>query len=365
VSAERSEGEGPRVLIVHSRVGGGHVSAARALGAALEACGARPRLLDVYVECARFPVSRFPSLYAHVARHHPRVWAAFFRASGRRIANPSLTLRPFLARGLAEALSAQPPRLIVSVLPGVNGLLGRLKRRVDARLEVVLTDWAAIHRTWVAQGVDHYTVPSDAARQDLLGYGVVERALEVIGIPVRAPFAAPAPTAARRAAIRAERGLDPRRFTVLVMAGAEGSPRALSNVRALLDLDLDAQVLVVCGRNERLRRRLQGRPGVVALGWRRDVHRLMQAADVLVQNAGGLSFTESLVAGLPAVTYRPIPGHGRANARVLHDAGLAPWARNRAELARHLHTQAAAGRTERRFPDPADLVLGVAVEVAA
>jgi hypothetical protein len=69
------------------------------------------------------------------------------------------------------------------------------------------------------------------------------------------------------------------------------------------------------------------------------------------------------------VTYRPIPGHGRANAAVLDAAGLAPWAHDRAGLARHLHEQAARGRTERLFGDPAGLVLGsparVPVEVAA
>jgi processive 1,2-diacylglycerol beta-glucosyltransferase len=115
--------------------------------------------------------------------------------------------------------------------------------------------------------------------------------------------------------------------------------------------------LLLCGRNEELRRRVHGRPGAVALGWRTDVDRLMLAADVLVQNAGGLSFTESLVAGLPAVTYRPIPGHGRANARVLDAAGLAPWARTPAELAAHLRAQATQRRSTHRFPDPTDAVL--------
>ena len=59
----------------------------------------------------------------------------------------------------------------------------------------------------------------------------------------------------------------------------------------------------------------------MALGWRDDVPDLMAAADVLVHNAGGLSCTEALVAGLPVVTYRPIPGHGRANAAVLARPG--------------------------------------------
>jgi UDP-N-acetylglucosamine:LPS N-acetylglucosamine transferase len=53
---------------------------------------------------------------------------------------------------------------------------------------------------------------------------------------------------------------------------------------------------------------------------------------VLVHNAGGLSCTEALVAGLPVVTYLPIPGHGRANAAVLARAALAPWPRDADEL---------------------------------
>jgi UDP-N-acetylglucosamine:LPS N-acetylglucosamine transferase len=118
--------------------------------------------------------------------------------------------------------------------------------------------------------------------------------------------------------------------------------------------------LVLCGRNEALRRRAAREPGTVALGWRTDVDRLLQVADVLVQNAGGLSFTEALVAGLPSVTYRPIPGHGRANAAVLERAGLAPWARDAADLAVLLHREAARQRTPAAFPDPAALVLAAA-----
>jgi UDP-N-acetylglucosamine:LPS N-acetylglucosamine transferase len=72
---------------------------------------------------------------------------------------------------------------------------------------------------------------------------------------------------------------------------------------------------------------------VVALGWRDDVPTLMALADVLVHNAGGLTLTEALTAGLPAITFRPIPGHGTANAATLAEAGLAPWPKNTDELA--------------------------------
>jgi len=58
----------------------------------------------------------------------------------------------------------------------------------------------------------------------------------------------------------------------------------------------------------------------------------MAAADVLVHNAGGLSLTEGLAAGLPVITYQPLPGHGRANAALLAKVGLAPWPQTPEEL---------------------------------
>ena len=81
---------------------------------------------------------------------------------------------------------------------------------------------------------------------------------------------------------------------------------------------------------------------------------------MLVHNAGGLSFTEALVAGLPAVTYRPIPGHGRANAAVLDAAGLAPVGAHPERAGRRVHAAAGGGRPpSRALGDPADAVLSL------
>ncbi|MGH3609473.1 MAG: hypothetical protein ACRDS0_27975 [Pseudonocardiaceae bacterium] len=49
---------------------------------------------------------------------------------------------------------------------------------------------------------------------------------------------------------------------------------------------------------------------------------LMAAADVLVENAGGLTSKEALRIGLPVVTFRPIAGHGRHDAQALARLGL-------------------------------------------
>jgi UDP-N-acetylglucosamine:LPS N-acetylglucosamine transferase len=59
----------------------------------------------------------------------------------------------------------------------------------------------------------------------------------------------------------------------------------------------------------------------------------MHAADVLVQNAGGMTVQEAVASALPVVTYRSIPGHGLTNAAALDEAGIARWARHSGELA--------------------------------
>jgi processive 1,2-diacylglycerol beta-glucosyltransferase len=143
--------------------------------------------------------------------------------------------------------------------------------------------------------------------------------------------------------VRASLGLPQSGPVVLIMAGSEGMGDIPGTVDTLVRADI-ADVVVLCGRNKWLLGQLEGKPRVVPLGWRSDVADLMAAADVLVHNAGGLSLTEALTAGLPAVTFKPIPGHGTANARVLEESGLVPWPKDDAELVWEILWRCASGR---------------------
>jgi UDP-N-acetylglucosamine:LPS N-acetylglucosamine transferase len=90
--------------------------------------------------------------------------------------------------------------------------------------------------------------------------------------------------------------------------------------------------VVLCGRNDALRRRLQAAGAGVALGWRDDLPELMAASYALVDNAAGLTCREALAAGVPVISYRPIAGHGRDGARAMAEAGLSVYARDAAGL---------------------------------
>jgi UDP-N-acetylglucosamine:LPS N-acetylglucosamine transferase len=324
-----------RALVVYSRVGGGHFSAARALAYELESsehCAVS--MVDAYVECGRFPVTQFPATYARLARHHPRLWSTIYAASSKGF-DPKLALGPFLRTGFRRVLEERQPDVVVSVLPAINGLLVEAAIRIGARVEVVLTDLHSVHRFWAARGVHHYTAPTESARADCIRFGAPPAAVDVVGVPIRREFGLPAGANCSRAL--AEIGLDPGRFTVLVMVGAEGSPRAFQNIASLARATRDIQVLVVCGRNHELRRDVQRLTATVplrAVGFVDNVADLMQAADVVVTKAGGLTLAEAFACRAPVVVHDVLPGQETGNLEYVLECRAALYARDSDSLAR-------------------------------
>jgi len=126
----------------------------------------------------------------------------------------------------------------------------------------------------------------------------------------------------RRAAARREFGVGEGERLVVIVAGSWGIGQELAGTVAAIAGSGRYRVMTVCGSDNRLRRRLvrQGLGGV--LGWTDRMPALLAAADVVVENAGGLTSLEAFAAGVPIVTFRPIPGHGRDNVRGMVAAGV-------------------------------------------
>ncbi|MFI6448301.1 glycosyltransferase [Kitasatospora sp. NPDC050543] len=332
----------PRVLVITGSVGAGHNGAATELVRRLEA-----RCLEVgYRDYLDALPRRYQRLlrdgYTFSAGRTPGVFDWLFRCQERDSVVRTLTLG--LCRRAARELAnwvGEGYDVVVTTFPFAAQSLGMLKEDgvLTAPAVCYLTD-PAPHRLWVHPGIDvHLTVTEATAQEGTVRYGVP---MTAAGPLAPAAFAEPLDEAGR-SALRRELGVPSSERLALLMTGSMGLGHVMAGVHALRAAEGTAPV-VLCGRNDRLRRRVERLPGVVALGWREDVPRLMAAADVLVHNAGGLSLTEALVAGLPAVSYEVLSGHGRANAATLARAGLAPWPLTPAALAQALRDQAARGR---------------------
>jgi UDP-N-acetylglucosamine:LPS N-acetylglucosamine transferase len=338
-------------------VGAGHDGAARELATRLERADVDVDVRDFLDATPRWLAILLREGYSGSVDYVPFAFQLLFsrmehRGAIWRIARAMCSLADATVAGW---LADQSYDAVVSTYPLASQCLGRLRERgiCPAPTVTYLTD-PAVHCSWVHPAVDvHLTVTEATAEQGRRDYGLP---MTAGGPLVPARFTDPIPPL-ELSRLRRELNLPAGRRVALLVAGSLGIGDLIPTVQDVADGGLTPVVL--CGRSNRLREKVTAVPGAVALGWRGDVHALVRLADVLVHNAGGLSFTEALVAGLPAVTYRPIAGHGRANAAVLDDAGLAPWARTREELWAALDAQLQIGRRSLRVADPTDEVLAL------
>ncbi|MGW2524473.1 MGDG synthase family glycosyltransferase, partial [Streptomyces sp. NPDC001617] len=318
-----------RVAIVSASIGAGHDGAAAELDRRLTARGLtvdRFDLLDL------LPARLGPLVrdgYHRMLVRAPWAYQRVYRSTERAGGGGPLA-RALLRTAEDRMLHALRPGTgaVVSTYPGASRVLGglRMRGRLTAPVLTYLTDFS-VHPLWVADGVDvhlaAHTVPAGQAR------AAGARDVRVCG-PVVDPRFRPG-DARERAAARTRFGLPEHAPLALLVAGSWGVGPVRQVARELRESGAAVPV-VVCGRNGTLAGQLRADGIEHTYGWVDDMPGLMHAADVLVQNAGGLSSLEAFATGLPVASYRCIPGHGLTNAAALDEAGTAIWIRDPAQL---------------------------------
>jgi UDP-N-acetylglucosamine:LPS N-acetylglucosamine transferase len=105
-------------------------------------------------------------------------------------------------------------------------------------------------------------------------------------------------------ALRAELGLKPDLPTAIVLFGGHGSKVMYDITERLDTARLPLQLILICGRNEELAAKLRSRKWrmpVNVIGFTREVHKLMRAADFLIGKPGPGSIAEAMVRKLPVL----------------------------------------------------------------
>lgn len=146
-------------------------------------------------------------------------------------------------------------------------------------------------------------------------------------------------------------GLHPDVPTVLVVGGGDGvgglaaivpaltAALGASSAAAATDGAAPvAQVLVVCGKNEAVRRRVAAAPAVprvslTVTGFVTNMADWMGAADCLVTKAGPGTIAEALICGLPMVLSAYLPGQEAPNVPFVVEGGVGVYRRRPREIA--------------------------------
>jgi 1,2-diacylglycerol 3-beta-galactosyltransferase len=326
------------LLLLIGDTGGGPRSAARAVSQALHR-RYPGRFAPVICDPLRGPAAPrrlrwMVSLYGPCIRLTPWLWGLLWRGidSPRALAWAQRTLFGPANAAVAALVAAHRPALIASfhamtTLPAV-----RARDAADPRVPVVtvITDLITTHRAWRDPAADRIVAPSAPVARCCAADGTPQGRYVEIGLPVGAEFAGGAAEPQRRA-LRAALGLPGARFLVVMTGGAEGSGGLYPRARAILRQLPDVSLVVICGRNCRLRRRLDrlaarsaGR--LTVCGFVGNMADWLRCADVVVGKAGPGTIAEAACCAAPLVLTSFVPGQEAGNAGFVTAAGAGRYA---------------------------------------
>jgi 1,2-diacylglycerol 3-beta-galactosyltransferase len=124
-------------------------------------------------------------------------------------------------------------------------------------------------------------------------------------------------------------GLETDLPVVLIVSGADGMGPVHRLCKAVANSGLEAQLVIIAGRNEQLRAKLSAESWPLPVrveGFVRNMPEWMRAADLLVTKAGPSTVSEALVMGLPMVLSGALPGQERPNVDYIVQGGAGVWA---------------------------------------
>lgn len=326
-----SQNKQPRILFLFSDTGGGHRSATEAIIEALQfeyGGSFTYEMVDFFKAYAPRPLNRLPDWYPHMVKA-PQLWgASFYATDGRPQARAiTATMWPVAARSAQAIIRDHPSDLVVAVHPiATSFILRALSKQRRPPFLTVVTDMVTTHALWFDNRSDLIFVPTESAREKAIHYGMPEAKVIVAGQPVAQKYCVPA---GNKDALREKLGWPKDKTIVLLVGGGEGMGPLAKTAMAVSESGLDIAMVVVAGRNERLKSNLEARTWPIPTfiyGFTREMPDFMRAADVLVTKAGPGTIAEAFNAHLPIILYARLPGQEDGNVTYVCESGAGVWA---------------------------------------
>ena len=299
-------------------------------------------------------VRRLASLYSPVIRRSRPAWGAVYHASNTKATFAAIraVFGPAVRRVMGELLKRHDRDVVLSVHPLLHHVAHQAIRKSGRprALMTVITDLVDFHRGWTFSQADLVITPTERARKVALRRRVPADRVKLLGLPVDLRFRPPAP--GEKQALRRRFGLDENRFTVLIMGGAAGVGHLAAQVRMLAAERQTWQLVVVCGRNEKLRRRLyeiEAMTPMLVLGFVDFMPELMRACDLMVTKAGPGAIAEALATGLPLIITGFLPGQESPNVDFVVESGIGAFAPKEEDLLDEVRVMAEGGPTWREM----------------
>jgi processive 1,2-diacylglycerol beta-glucosyltransferase len=317
-----------KVLLAYASVGAGHEQAARALGEVFEQRGWETRYVDFLDEVPAAMRFVMRDAYLQLLRILPQAYDLAFEHTVTQDLKEAERTSRVLAnvgyRRLREMALMEAPDAIVSTNIWPTLVLSNVKqRRLQGTLMInCFTDYV-LQTLYMTKGVSwHVSANEQVTASFQASHRRLREPIYSFGIPVRPAFAVHRAQQEARVML----GIPQDAHLAVVTGGGLGLGHILEACDTLTSRPFGKPVTVValCGNNADVQNQIgrlavarSSRHTITAVGWTDQIATYMQAADLLVSKAGGVTLAEAAAVGVPLVIFQPLPGQETVNARFL------------------------------------------------
>lgn len=237
---------------------------------------------------------------------------------------PSRLADAFLASRLRHAIDEYAPDCIVCTMVYAAQAVDLLKEHgaITCPCYGIITDFTVQNYWEDVEYFEYIVAPSEYLQPQFARRGIDFSRVLPFGIPIRKQFQGKHD----KLEMRQKFGLHETLPTILIMSGGMGFGDLPEYIASIEELPFDVQIVVICGKNEKLLEKvqaLQTHNTMKVFGYVSNVDEIMDAADCLLSKPGGITTSESLAKGLPMLMIHPLPGVEDRNVEFLQANGAA------------------------------------------
>lgn len=243
-----------------------------------------------------------------------------------------------LASKLNKFISEYNPDVIICTQVYAAQVIDVLKGngKVSAIAIGIITDFT-VQTYWEdVENFEYIVVGSELLSYQLKKRNIHQERVLPFGIPIAEQFSVRRSKEEACSLLK----IDASKKNILIMGGGMGFGNIDKYVEEIDQSDLDLQMIVVCGNNKSLYKKLQGthsQKKMIALGYVDNVDVLMDASDCILSKPGGITTSETLAKGLPMIMIDQLPGVEDRNVEFLLNNGAALYATKTFSIIEALH----------------------------
>ena len=311
------------ILILSASTGGGHMRASKAIEGYMtqQNKDINVKIVDSLLYISPILNKTVTGGYVYLATKTPKLYGKLYDLTNKdhKFANFVTRLNNIFANKLLPLIDEFRPDIIITTHPFPTEMVSRLKskKEINIPLICIMTDYAP-HKAWINDKVDAYIVANDDMVTKMVAEGVDSRCIYPYGIPVDEVFF----EEKEKQLVIEELGLDKNLPTILMMAGSFGVSNVFDVYENIIDIDLDFQIILVTGKNQKLYNHFEEVIGsspkkTKLIYFTEEINKFMQASDIIITKPGGLTVTEALACNIPMAVFDAIPGQEEENAEFL------------------------------------------------